>query len=388
MRSAASCITCLVAYAAVILVIEPAAGFITLPVHRSLPKPPRVSKTSAPVTLGKAWRRPAASYILDPTGEASPSGSDAMFAPAASSAASMDARGPSNRNALELLMEMVMSLSAKKAYVWMGFFALAWKMRSFYGIILGTFVLSYIGSTIVQWSERHGNRALQYLKLPKLPRRIWAGTYIAVVLSMLSTLTVLSVPRVVGETNYLSLVIESENPYVFVADGIREFLGPEAMSNLEAFLLTVTGEEGRAFASGVLAAQGAAAVESAPGKVVRMVPGTVTNGVWTADRASRFAKVSAAAQVEEEGRWGRDPCPQLCPLSPVLCCGRGAAAGVQPEGLRQVGLLPVPHAADAVHLGRVQGHPLAALLLHDHLGPAEARLRRPQAPAFEAGLCL
>lgn len=317
MRSAASCITCLVAYAAVILVIEPAAGFITLPVHRSLPKPPRVSKTSAPVTLGKAWRRPAASYILDPTGEASPSGSDAMFAPAASSAAS-DARGPSNRNALELLMEMVMSLSAKKAYVWMGFFALAWKMRSFYGIILGTFVLSYIGSTIVQWSERHGNRALQYLKLPKLPRRIWAGTYIAVVLSMLSTLTVLSVPRVVGETNYLSLVIESENPYVFVADGIREFLGPEAMSNLEAFLLTVTGEEGRAFASGVLAAQGAAAVESAPGKVVRMVPGTVTNGVWTADRASRFAKVS---QCSSAGGRVRAVGPRPMPVTlPALAC--------------------------------------------------------------------
>lgn len=262
-------------------------GFLTLPVHRHLPATPKVCKELKNVQLSQpAWPRAAASYTLDPTAAG---GGEMTISSAGQGAAASDAGGYGSRNALEMLMETVTSLEAKKLYVWVGFLGLAWKMKTFYGLILGTFVLSYIGSTLVRWLERRGNQLLTYVNLPRLPRRLWAGAYIAAVLALVSTLTVYSVPRVVGETNYLSLVIESENPYVFVADGIRELLGPEAMSNLEAFLLTVTGEEGRNFASGVIAAQGAASVQPAPGKVMRMMP--AVDQVWTAQRASRFAKV-------------------------------------------------------------------------------------------------
>lgn len=57
-----------------------------------------------------------------------------------------------------------------------------------------------------------------------------------------------------GETNYLSLVFESANPYVSLTEYVKTALGPEAMSKLESFLMTVTGEEGKNFAAGLITA--------------------------------------------------------------------------------------------------------------------------------------
>ena len=215
---------------------------------------------------------------------------------------------PQEQGPVQALVALANSDSCKQLAVWAAFLGLGWQLRSFYGIILGTFVASYIGASAVRFSEKRGNRLLEKLKLPRLPRRVWALIYICFVLNALLSLTVLTVPRVVGETNYLGLLVESENPYVFVADGIRSFLGPDVSSKLEAFLLTVTGEEGRAFAAGVLTASsgggggggaggGAAAAEAARAAAAKAVGGASALGdlgnshVWTAARKSRFAKV-------------------------------------------------------------------------------------------------
>ena len=209
-------------------------------------------------------------------------------------------------NNMQVLFNLMASDNFKRLLVWLSFLGLGWKLRSFYGIILGTFVLSYIGSSAVRWSEKKGNQVIRRLKLPPLPRRFWAFAYIVLVLSSLVSLTVVTVPRVVGETNYLALLVESENPYFFVADGIRGFLGPDVSGKLEAFLLSVTGEEGRAFASGVLSASSSAAAAGAGGgsgslsaaaaatmarKGLGQQVGDLSSGAWTAARKGRFAKL-------------------------------------------------------------------------------------------------
>jgi len=207
---------------------------------------------------------------------------------------------------MQVLINLMASDEFKRLLVWFSFLGLGWKLRSFYGIILGTFVLSYIGSSAVRWSEKKGNEIIKRLKLPALPRRFWACAYIVLVLSSFVSLTVVTVPRVVGETNYLALLVESENPYFFVADGIRGFLGPDVSGKLEAFLLSVTGEEGRAFASGVLSASSssssagglggsgslsAAAAATMARKGLGQQAGELSSGAWTAVRKGRFAKL-------------------------------------------------------------------------------------------------
>lgn len=249
------------------------------------------NKSRVPAAAGTALRGAGSDYAVAEAGGGNSQGQQQQEGP------------------VQALAALLSSESSKKLAVWLGFLGLGWQLRSFYGIILGTFVLSYIGSSAVRFSEEKGNRLLEKAKLPRLPRRAWALLYICVVLNAILSLTILTVPRVVGETNYLSLIIESENPYVFVADGIRSFLGPDVSAKLEAFLLTVTGEEGRAFAAGVLTASsggaagggggGSGAVEAARAAAAKAVGGLgdVNGGVWTAARKSRFAKVRWCVDV-------------------------------------------------------------------------------------------
>jgi hypothetical protein len=261
-----------------LVLIQPAWGFRPL-----LPLTRRTFHAPCSPRFKCLRPSPAASYWLDPTSDRShglaPDASQAGRDGEGKSAAA-PAREP---NAMQLLTDMMTSLDAKKLYVWAAFLGLAWSMRSFYGIMLGTFVLSYIGASVVRFTMGWGNRLLNRFKLPSLHRRMWSLIYVLAVLTAMCTLTIVTVPRVVGETNYLSLVIESENPYVFVADGIRNILGPEATSKLETFLLTITPEEGRNFASGVMAAQA-----GAEGGRVGM---DAAAGAWNTARFSRFAKL-------------------------------------------------------------------------------------------------
>lgn len=44
---------------------------------------------------------------------------------------------------------------------WTVFAVVLSRLRSFYGVMLGTFVLSYMGNTVIQISMRRGNEALK-----------------------------------------------------------------------------------------------------------------------------------------------------------------------------------------------------------------------------------
>lgn len=44
---------------------------------------------------------------------------------------------------------------------WMLFALLLSRLRYFYGVMLGTFVMSYMGNTVIDLSMKKGNKALQ-----------------------------------------------------------------------------------------------------------------------------------------------------------------------------------------------------------------------------------
>jgi len=262
------------------------------------------SSSSSPSTTTSSFLTALRSAALPPSSTSSARGSSSTGT-ADDYLIAAGGRQPQESN-MQVLINLMASDDFKRLLVWLSFLGLGWKLRSFYGIILGTFVLSYIGSSAVRWSEKRGNEVIRRLKLPPLPRRFWAFAYIVLVLSSFVSLTVVTVPRVVGETNYLALLVESENPYVFVADGIRGFLGPDVSGKLEAFLLSVTGEEGRAFASGVLSASSSSSAAGAAGgsgslsaaaaatmarKGLGQQVGDLSSGAWTAARKGRFAKL-------------------------------------------------------------------------------------------------
>ncbi|KAG5175851.1 hypothetical protein JKP88DRAFT_265686 [Tribonema minus] len=151
---------------------------------------------------------------------------------------------------VDRILQMLNSRQAKKLGVWVAFLSLVALLRSFYAVILGTFVLSYIGNSAVNLSMAKCNGLLSRSSLPvkRLPRRLYALAYTCMLLAAITTTTVLTVPRLNVESQFLASLGELENPYMALADWVRQNFGLDALNKLEPFLLSITGESGRKFA--------------------------------------------------------------------------------------------------------------------------------------------
>ncbi|CAN0336329.1 unnamed protein product [Pylaiella littoralis] len=183
--------------------------------------------------------------------------------------------------------------NTKKLGAWMLFALLLSRLRYFYGVMLGTFVMSYMGNTVIELSMRKGNRALQrvgerrgWKRLPKkIPRSGYASVYILLLLTVITSLTVLIAPRLtVSVSNVESQLLiqklsEQDNPYAIVASWMRSNFGEEALTRLEPFLLSVTGDQGRIFAG------------YPDDSLVTIASKLRDRAAWGEERYARFAKL-------------------------------------------------------------------------------------------------
>jgi len=193
------------------------------------------------------------------------------------------------------IMHLLLNFDAKKSLYWAFFFALLWIARPFYGLFLGTFFFTYLGNSAVDVGMRAANRVLgvidetnarlnalgrdPLLPLRGLPRKTYAAVYLTLFVTILTTATVFLVPNMRLESQYFTRIIQRESPYVVVTEALVNALGSEPVSRLEAFLVSVAGSEGRAYAG---------LTDDAAQRLLRDVgPGAK----WTQERSSYFAKL-------------------------------------------------------------------------------------------------
>lgn len=140
-------------------------------------------------------------------------------------------------------------------------------LRPFFGVLLTTFVMSFIAQSFI-------SNALKFLRAHKITKSIGnlSSTRSALVLvfyisiiSIVSMLLVGTVPRLIADSQYLLRISESDDPYVFIANAVRNVLGDDSTARIENFLLWRD--------------QGVTA--SAPR----------VSGVWGDARSSRFVKL-------------------------------------------------------------------------------------------------
>ncbi|GJQ11846.1 hypothetical protein GpartN1_g3637.t1 [Galdieria partita] len=129
----------------------------------------------------------------------------------------------------ETALSFFINLRPKRLLIWLGMVASLWYLRPFFGVLFGTFVLSYLANSFVSWSQKTSKY--------RLPRR-WAVLFFyAMIISVISSFSLLTVPRVIKEGQYFIRTIESANPYVFIADSIRKSVGDDLSSKLESLLI-------------------------------------------------------------------------------------------------------------------------------------------------------
>eukprot|EP00466_Bigelowiella_natans_P018861 jgi/Bigna1/81246/fgenesh1_pg.78_\ len=81
------------------------------------------------------------------------------------------------------------------------------------------------------------------MRVPGASRKFIAGTYILSVVVLISTATVLAVPRIMRQGQYFMQVIQSDNPYAALANGVQQLLGNDGTEKLESFLASVYPEK-------------------------------------------------------------------------------------------------------------------------------------------------
>eukprot|EP00871_Galdieria_phlegrea_P000168 jgi/Galph1/1151/GphlegSOOS_G5774.1 len=129
----------------------------------------------------------------------------------------------------ESTLSFFMNLRPKRILIWLGMIGCLLYLRPFFGVLFGTFVLSYVGNTFVSWSQAISKR--------KLPRRWAVFIFYSIIISVITSFSLLTVPRVLKEGQYFIRTIESANPYVFIADTIRKSVGDDMSSKIESLLI-------------------------------------------------------------------------------------------------------------------------------------------------------
>eukprot|EP00752_Nemacystus_decipiens_P005501 g4979.t1 len=191
-------------------------------------------------------------------------------------------------SSLDRFLLLLAADDTKKLGAWMLFALVLSRLRYFYGVMLGTFVMSYMGNTVIEESMRKGNMWLQRMservgwkRLPKkVPRSGYASVYILLLLTVITSLTVVIAPRLTVESQLLiQKLSEQDNPYAIIASWMRSNFGEEALTRLEPFLLSVTGDKGRIFAG------------YPDNSLVTIASKLRDKAAWGEERYARFAKL-------------------------------------------------------------------------------------------------
>ncbi|KAF6003323.1 hypothetical protein F1559_003359 [Cyanidiococcus yangmingshanensis] len=131
------------------------------------------------------------------------------------------------------LWGIVSQLPVKRILIWAAFSWLVYLCRPFTGVLFGTFVVSYVGVSFCQW----GARFLRRFGVD-VPRRVIVGIYYSGIALFITTMSLLTIPRIIKEGQYFVGIIRSSNPYVWIADTMRRALGDELSAKVEALVLT------------------------------------------------------------------------------------------------------------------------------------------------------
>lgn len=120
------------------------------------------------------------------------------------------------------------SLNSKRLSSYLFLLILLYLLRPFYAVIVATFILGYVANSLVSFVSN--------LSASKIPRRALVGIFYTVIVTAISTFSLMTIPTLVRESNYFISTLQSANPYVYVANSLRNILGDDLTTKLETYV--------------------------------------------------------------------------------------------------------------------------------------------------------
>lgn len=131
-------------------------------------------------------------------------------------------------------MGLAKRLPAQRILIWGGVALTAYELKEFTGIAIGSFILCFLGNSIIDWAQRLP--AME--RVPSgMRRKLLVVSYFSFIVLLVVGFGCLTVPNVLREgTDFISR-LQNENMWVVVTDKMRQGLGDTVMNNLERFLM-------------------------------------------------------------------------------------------------------------------------------------------------------
>lgn len=138
------------------------------------------------------------------------------------------------------VIHWTINLPWQKAFSWFVVAVMASQLRDFFGITMGTFIVSFVGNGFVQTG--HAWLPLNRFS-PQDRRRFLVIAYYTAIVSLFTLFGVLIIPDVVREGADFVSRLQTENLWVVVLEKMRKGLGEGVMDSLERFLLIASSDD-------------------------------------------------------------------------------------------------------------------------------------------------
>lgn len=140
----------------------------------------------------------------------------------------------------ELYRWLVDDLPWSRLAVWATVVWVAFQLRDFFGIFMGTFVLAFVGNSFVRSAQQ--STLLRPLSA-QWRRRSLVLTYFTIILGVVTLLGVATVPDILREGGDFVSRLQNDNIWVVVLEKARHGLGDGVMDQVERLMLVASGDE-------------------------------------------------------------------------------------------------------------------------------------------------
>jgi len=135
------------------------------------------------------------------------------------------------------LQKLIAMIPFRKLAIWGFIVLLAYQLSDFFGIMMGTFIISFIGNSFVDSTQ---NWQLLGFMPPEKRRRPIVIVYFSLILALVTLFGVLTIPDIAAEGVAFVNRLQSDNIWVVLVEKMRAGLGDQIMESVEKTIYLAT----------------------------------------------------------------------------------------------------------------------------------------------------
>ena len=137
---------------------------------------------------------------------------------------------------------MINAVPYRRLVIWAAVALIAWPLHEFFGIAMGTFIVSFIGHSFIAGAL--DTQPLRWLSPDRdKQRRILVVAFFTIIIAFITLFGVLTIPDIAREGADFVNRLKSDNVWVVLVEKMRTGLGDQVMEAVERVVLLATSND-------------------------------------------------------------------------------------------------------------------------------------------------